>query len=287
MDNIKIKLIPELKILVIGERGVDEFVYGDCERLAPDGPWPVFKPVGTKTNPGLAANCYENLRAFIGSGAHMFKGGETKLSPQKTRYIDKKTNHCFLRVDENDTVARLRFDDLKEAYHADSDNSIFDGIIISDYCKGYLIEEGIQHIMSYFKSINDKAIIFLDTKKPLGDWSKKIDIVKINAKEYADSHAKNNFPEGYCQNLVVTMGEDGTWLPQNGQVIPTEKIELKDSTGCGDVYMAAFAIKYCLTRNLYESAKYANMAATYKASIPGIHYFSLEELQKKFRFAQL
>ena len=49
------------KVLVIGEKCLDRFVYGECLRLSPEAPVPVFRPIYETTNLGMAANVVANL----------------------------------------------------------------------------------------------------------------------------------------------------------------------------------------------------------------------------------
>ena len=53
-----------MKILVIGESCRDVFHYGKCDRLAPEAPAPVFNPLKTVENGGMAKNVYKNLLAL-------------------------------------------------------------------------------------------------------------------------------------------------------------------------------------------------------------------------------
>ena len=52
------------KILVIGELCIDKFVYGDVKRLSPEAPVPVFNPVNTVENKGMAGNVVENIEVL-------------------------------------------------------------------------------------------------------------------------------------------------------------------------------------------------------------------------------
>ena len=54
-----------MRILVIGESCTDVYQYGDCVRLCPEAPVPVFKSSNYKTeNPGMAMNVMENIKAI-------------------------------------------------------------------------------------------------------------------------------------------------------------------------------------------------------------------------------
>jgi bifunctional ADP-heptose synthase (sugar kinase/adenylyltransferase) len=95
-----------IKILVIGDSCTDVFIYGNNFRLAPEGPAPVFNPVLTKSNGGMALNVHANIKAI---------GAEVTLITQKeeiykTRYVDERTNSLLLRVDTNDKASRISQD---------------------------------------------------------------------------------------------------------------------------------------------------------------------------------
>ena len=44
-----------MKVLVIGDSCEDVFIYGNCDRLAPAAPVPVFVETHRKSNRGMAA----------------------------------------------------------------------------------------------------------------------------------------------------------------------------------------------------------------------------------------
>lgn len=263
---------------MVGEIGLDRFIYCDCKRIAPDGPWPVVLPIREKKNAGLAANCYENLRHFAPDWNIMMFGPKGNIT--KTRYIDEKTNHCFIRVDENDSVDPI---DGHDIYNCDAlknkDLSIhhLDAIVISDYNKGFLTKQSIEYIAGIAKSHG--IPLFLDTKFNLGPWSQEVTFVKINEKEYRESSYVYPNPEKYCKNLIVTLGKNGAYLPLTGEKFATKDIEVADSTGCGDTFMAALVVSYIVNgNNLNKAIETANRAATHKATLKGISYFSLLDL---------
>ena len=53
-----------MKILLIGESSKDIFVYGNCERLNPEAPTPVFTPQHNIENDGMAGNVKNNINAL-------------------------------------------------------------------------------------------------------------------------------------------------------------------------------------------------------------------------------
>ena len=89
-----------MRILVIGESCLDIFHYGDCSRLCPESPVPVFVSLSEVENGGMAMNVYRNLVCF-NLEIDIITNNNWK-SIKKTRFVEKKSNHMFLRVDEND-----------------------------------------------------------------------------------------------------------------------------------------------------------------------------------------
>lgn len=89
-----------MRILVIGEICEDIFIYGDCKRLSPEAPVPVLNPIEIIKNDGMAGNVVNNLRALSKSAyvEHWYQS----QSITKTRFVDRKSNHMFLRLDEGE-----------------------------------------------------------------------------------------------------------------------------------------------------------------------------------------
>tara|TARA_Y100000356_G_scaffold13779_1_gene9848 strand:- start:1140 stop:1445 length:306 start_codon:yes stop_codon:yes gene_type:complete len=83
------------RILVIGDKCADQYVYGNVTRLCPDVPAPVFKPVKTVQTDGMAGNVARQLKEW---DCYV----DTKFNEEficKRKYIDEKTNHTIIRVD--------------------------------------------------------------------------------------------------------------------------------------------------------------------------------------------
>ena len=54
-----------MKILVIGDSCIDKFIYGSCERICPEAPVPVFNPLSSTENIGMAGNVKNNLESPV------------------------------------------------------------------------------------------------------------------------------------------------------------------------------------------------------------------------------
>ena len=227
-------------VLVIGDSCCDVFIYGKCVRMCPDAPVPVFLPTHKRSNGGMASNVAANLKG-LGVDCDLVCNPE---KVEKTRYIDEKTNHMFLRVDSNEENIQ-RITDLNK-------NLIekYDLIVISDYDKGFLTEEDVDFICSAHDNV------FIDTKKILGDWYKKAKFIKINEKEFDRTKAEITT----INNLIVTMGERGCLF--DGTVFPVEKVEVKDMSGAGDTFLAGLVYNYLSTSDIEQAITFANECAT-------------------------
>lgn len=228
-------------ILVIGESCVDKFVYCGTERLAPDVPVPILNIVHQVENLGMAANVHNNLKNNM-DGCDLLTN-DNYMNVTKTRYVHDKSNHSFFRVDSTDTVARIDLNSVSYEYEL---------IIISDYNKGYLDEEDIKIIC------DNHPKVFVDTKKILGPWIMNAAYIKINDFEYKNS--KNFITEQMNKKIIHTMGEQGCEF--DGTRYPVDSVEVKDSSGAGDTFIAALALKYFSTGNIIDSIKFANKCAS-------------------------
>ena len=97
-----------MKVLVIGEICEDIFIYGDCKRLSPEAPVPVLNPIEINNNDGMSGNVVRNIRAIDSSVYVEHWHQSQKIT--KTRFVDKKSNHMFLRLDEGEeNVSPMNF----------------------------------------------------------------------------------------------------------------------------------------------------------------------------------
>src|SRR6478735_6014360 len=194
----ELKITPPLqpfKVLLIGDSCVDEYVYGTCTRLNPEAPVPVLDYTHTDTKPGMAANVYENLKAFDVDITFL----TNKEAITKTRFVDDKYNQQILRVDRHEPLSPLLTGSFDQTY---------DAIVISDYNKGFISKEKLFEIVD-----SAHCPVFIDTKKTIIP-DKENCYIKINEAEYK---ALDNPPK----NTIATLGDKGALY--KGKVYPTEK----------------------------------------------------------------
>ena len=233
-----------IKILVIGELCIDRFVYGDVNRLSPEAPVPVLNPLETIENRGMAGNVVENLKALCDNVEIIhWHQRETII---KTRYVDKKTNHMFIRVDEEPSIINPLFFISGQQRETILESDI---VIISDYCKGYLSNSIIGKISetANFTVLDSKRILEINSVE-------NTDFIKLNSVEY-----KNNktLSDKYPEKFIITKGKDGVTFNKVNYPSPKPQDTI-DVSGAGDTFTASFSLKYFLTKNIEESINYAN-----------------------------
>lgn len=231
-------------ILIIGESCLDVFVYCDVKRLCPDVPVPILNIANIVTNSGMAKNVERNILTHCNCSLI------TNLNWRdisKTRYVDNKTNHYFFRVDSEENVGKV---DLEHCLNIVPN---FECVVISDYDKGYLSESDISKIAKKSK------VSFLDTKKVLGDWALDCTYIKINDHEYNNS--RNYIETSNIKNKIIhTDGANGSNFCDENFPVPY-KVEVKDSSGAGDSFLAALVVCFIKTENIKESIRFANSQA--------------------------
>jgi bifunctional ADP-heptose synthase (sugar kinase/adenylyltransferase) len=249
-----------MKFLVIGDSCSDIYVYCNSTRFCPDAPVPVLNPIKTISSLGMAGNVADNL-----------KGLETTVdfitneeSIKKIRYVDDRTNHMFIRIDEGESnierISKFTLENIKwEEYEA---------VIVSDYCKGFLLEEDLKYISQHH------FLTFLDTKKQLNGFADDFTFIKINDVEY--SKTKSTILPHLEEKLIVTLGSKGAKF--KNKTYPVKQVDVRDTSGAGDTFIAGLTYKYALSLDIQEAIKFANKCSSQVVQKKGTAKVNINEL---------
>ena len=242
-----------MKLIVIGEACKEVFIYGESKRLSPEAPVPVLNPIEVVSNFGMSGNVVENLKT-LDENLEIIHWHQSELIT-KTRYVEKKSNHMFLRVDEGEEKIKPFELNISKT------NAIknVDGVIISDYNKGFLTEEVLMEITE-----NAKFSI-IDTKKKINEFLvEKFSFIKLNESEFS----KHNFTGDKLDNILITLGSKGAKHKDIIYPSPDPK-ETIDVSGAGDTFTASFTLKYLQTKDVEQSIIFANKMASIVVSKRG------------------
>ena len=216
---------------------------------------PVLDYTRTELKPGMAANVFENLKAF--QLDVQFITNKEKIV--KTRYVDDKYNHQILRVDRHEALAQLEYSNNAESY---------DAIVISDYNKGFISQEKLSEIVE-----KADCPVFVDTKKRKVP-AKENCFIKVNE---AESKELIDPPE----NVIITLGDRGALF--KNKIYPSDKVTVFDVVGAGDTFLAALTYFYLLKGSIEKAIPYANKASSIAVQHTGTYVLTADDVAKIIR----
>ncbi|MDD5618810.1 MAG: D-glycero-beta-D-manno-heptose-7-phosphate kinase [Candidatus Omnitrophica bacterium] len=214
----------KIKILVIGDLILDEYVYGDVERISPEAPVPVVWANERKFLPGGASNVAANI---ISLGAQVNISGivgkddkaDILLSELKKKHINTEgvfgvfNRHTSLktrvisghqqivRVDwENVEPLKSNMQDKIEDFILQNIKKV-DAVIIEDYGKGFITPDIVTCAISQAKA--SKKIITVDPKEEHFDYYSGATAITPNRKETENAIRNIKIRNAY-NNLKVS-----------------------------------------------------------------------------------
>jgi rfaE bifunctional protein kinase chain/domain len=294
VDKIRrnFKKINSKKILVVGDIILDNFIFGEVERISPEAPVPVVEVKDEKFMLGGAGNVCLNIKnmggdVFIISSIGKDENGnllkrllerenikfffiERKLPTIiKTRVIAKTQQ--IIRIDREKIEYLNREEERRTKIFISKIIDDFDCIVVSDYGKGFITEK----IMNFLKSFKKKIIV--DPKPNHFNFYKNVFCLTPNQSEAIAGVRKlsvKNFKEIVkvgieiikklkCENLIITLGKNGMLIYENKNIyhIPSVAKEVYDVTGAGDTVCGIFSLYFSISGDLLESAIISNFAA--------------------------
>jgi len=165
------RLFPQMRLLVVGDIMLDEFIWGRVKRISPEAPVPVVEVDRETRYPGGAANVARNLGGFAGGvhllgliGANDHAGHLKELLAAskialdclvedpayqtivKTRIIAR--NQQVVRVDREKKRALTALQTAQALQKFEQLLPRLNGIIIEDYAKGLLTQELVDALLS-------------------------------------------------------------------------------------------------------------------------------------------
>ena len=286
-----------LEILVVGDLILDEFVWGQVERISPEAPVPVVEVTRESARLGGAANVAANLSvlganpSLIGvigddrAGQLLVKEAEEqgigidgivrdpgRRTSVKTRIIAHHQQVCRTDRESRAPVSANLRSRLQEIYQSGLDRAR--GVILSDYAKGMLGADDARKMITsarnqgHFVVVDPKAKDFLlyrgatvitPNKKELEEASM---IPLLEDKDLIEA-GRSVRAQSAVEYLLVTRGEEGMTLfeLEGERQIPTMAREVFDVTGAGDTVVAVLALALAAGGSMYEAALLANCAA--------------------------
>jgi len=314
LSNFLLKL-PDLKLLVVGDLMIDEYVWGKVDRISPEAPVQVVAVNNQDYTLGGSGNVVNNLAALgadvavlgvVGTGRDgelllnilMELGSDpTGIIQEAGRPTTKKTRI----IAEHQQVLRIDRE-TKQKISADTFASIsalaekiipdVDVILISDYGKGLITRELIAKLVN-LAGAGGKIII----ADPKGlDFSKYAGItlltpnrkeaslasgIEITDQQSLASAGRLLLQKSGIDKLLITCGKDGMVFFEPGHepfTIRTNAREVYDVSGAGDTVIAVLGLGVAAGLSFKDAVALANTAAGIVVGKVGTATVTREEL---------
>lgn len=319
MKNYIKTISNKIKILVVGDLMLDEYLHGNVERISPEAPVPIVRLKKKFYSLGGAANVANNISS-LGAKASIISiiGKDNNSKKVDTLLNKKKIDKSFItRSNKFKTTLKtriisqgqqvLRLDDEEDTFFKKSQknklfkilkNKIknFDCIIISDYGKGVCDFDMIKNIIELSNNFN--IPVFADPRKKNKNFGiyKNSYCITPNMNELNSVYKSvGNTSKEILQcsidikkkynikNVLVTRGEKGISLLNDKNKFYTFESSAKevyDVSGAGDTIIATLATLNCTKMNFIHAAQISNKAASMTVSYRGTYQISKKELIK-------
>lgn len=284
----------KLKIAVIGDLIIDQYVFGDVTRISPEAPVPVLvKNTESKTCMGGAGNVFMNL-VNLGVDVDLFCNFN-QLSFWPDEYDNKifcnnypaaiKTrvmsgSHHMLRIDNEimpDQIEWHTFKQLSWWSYLEEHFGEYDCIVMSDYGKGVLSDSLINAVMELAHHYG--TLVVVDAKKEFHRYNGAM-VIKCNKSEWEASDRKF----GRSLWTIVTCGEAGISLYDkegSGEGINGIPVPIVDVCGAGDTVTAVLAMAFTAHQSMWDACVLANIAASEVCTHSGVYPITKEDLIKR------
>ena len=296
------------RVLVVGDAMLDQYWFGDVERISPEAPVPVVRVQRREERLGGAANVARNVAA-VGVGTSLLTVlGDDDAGHKVSRLLSEAGIVPQVHLDPNlPTTVKLRvigrrqqmlrvdFENVPEAeiLAALLDNYVsllpsHDLVILSDYGKG-----GLAHIAGMIeKARNAGKPVLVDPKGDDYTRYKGATLLTPNRtelrevvgrwKDEADLTRRAQALRGDLglTALLLTRSEDGMTLytDDGAWSVPAQAREVFDVSGAGDTVIAVLAAMLAAGTPLRDAVSIANRAGGIVVGKLGTATVSYEEL---------
>ena len=310
----------KLKILVIGDLILDEFLWGDVSRISPEAPVPVVWVRSESFMPGGAANVANNINAI---GATVYLAGvigndeRGRILKEQLKEKGMKTEGLFSDdtrpttlktrvIAHHQQVVRIDKEEMNELKRSLIDKIIgytkqiideIDGIIIEDYGKGVITPRLLREVLKVAKA--HKKIVTVDPKEEHFSYYKGVTSITPNHLEaskftgikFKDDRTLLRIGKALmvklgCESVLITLGENGMQLFEKGDkitYIPTVAQDVFDVSGAGDTVIGIFTLALASGAKKIAAARLANIAAGIVVGKVGIGVVTQEEILSGIR----
>jgi D-beta-D-heptose 7-phosphate kinase/D-beta-D-heptose 1-phosphate adenosyltransferase len=286
------------RVLVAGDLMLDQFLWGEVERISPEAPVPVVRVTDESSRLGGAANVMSNLRALGGrvaacgsigaddAGRAMLRmlreldvdvsgvfRSRSERTIRKTRILAQRQQ--MIRLDREPRVGGTTQAAAQARGHLLANIGSADVVVLSDYGKGLISPELLQALATMrerrpFRLVIDpKDANFAHYRgaslvTPNRDEASRASGIQIRDGASLERAGVELVRRWRAEAVLITRGEEGMSLFVEGKAtrhFPTVARHVYDVTGAGDTVIATCALALGAGADLPTAAILANHAA--------------------------
>jgi len=311
--------LPTIRVLVVGDLMLDEYLWGDSDRISPEAPVQVVDVQREDLRLGGAGNVINNLLTLgarvevvsvvgddadgqvlteIIQGQGLATGGVREVpgrtTSRKTRVL--ASNQQMLRIDRESRTAITAADEQFLLGRVAELLPQTDVVLFSDYRKGVLTESFLQASIALCRQAQVPALVdpkgedytryrgatMLTPNRKEASLASRIEILDQASLLRAGTQLRQQLD---LDVLVITRSEQGMSLfPRTGAAIhlPTRAREVFDVTGAGDTVLVILGLAVAAGFSMEEAAELANLAAGIAVAKVGTSTVSGPEIMAEF-----
>jgi D-beta-D-heptose 7-phosphate kinase/D-beta-D-heptose 1-phosphate adenosyltransferase len=311
---------PRTKVAILGDIMLDQYVWGDVNRISQEAPVPIVEVRRNSSRFGAAANVAENV-ASLGARAVLVgvvgddEAGRELLSLLTGRGVDVdrviteagRPTTTKLRVIAHSQQVVRADSEVTTDVAGDIEASVLEGLagaieecdvlVVSDYGKGVVTKKTIAAAISTARELGKKVCV--DPKESHFASYVGVTAITPNQKEAGAAVGATITDEdsllgvGWelqkkleAECVVVTRGEQGMSLfMRGGELVhlPTAARDVYDVTGAGDTVVSVLAVALAAGASMVEAAVVANHAAGLVIREIGTASVGLDAIERSFR----
>ncbi len=301
-------------ILVVGDVMLDEYIWGEVERISPEAPVPVVRVKSETWVPGGAANVAHNISSLGGKPFLAgFIGSDPPGRKLKNLLRRKGIDGRGLVVDAGrPTVTKSRIlaghqqvVRIDREYSAAVDDGLrrkllegirridrpIDGVILEDYAKGVINQELIRELVAFARERGSFLVVdpngrhrftYRGATLITPNHKEAIETAGMGSEIELEGLGRHLLKKWGSEAVLITIGEEGMCLFQRKRKpfhIPTVAREVFDVSGAGDTVVGAVALALAAGADLREASRLANCAAGVVVGKLGTAVLTRDELK--------
>ncbi len=316
-----VRRFESVRVLVIGDLMLDQFVWGDVSRISPEAPVPIVRVRRQESRPGGAGNVVSNVVALGGTAvacgfvgrdpagralreALLAAGGKVSgvcasgglSTTAKTRVIAHSQQVVRFDHDPDDQTIPVALARRVLAWVQRYVRQ-FPVVVVSDYGKGVVTAELLAELARL--RVRHGFAYVIDPKRPNFPHYRGASLIKPNVLEASaaaaiEIHDRASLADAgqrllarwQADSVLISRGEAGMSLFKAGarpRHFPTVAREVYDVTGAGDTVLATCALALAAGGSFEESAILANHAAGIVVGKVGTATATTRELLRALR----